>query len=253
MSDTPDDPMRSAQLNMRPVLPKRFYNAVSVLEVADGLAIALDGKTARTPARMPLVVESGLVAEALAAEWAAVGNHIDPALMPLTRLVCTSIDGVSRDPAPVAAEIVRFASSDLLCYRAEAPASLVDRQRASWDPVLTWAAERLGVAFAITHGVGHVQQAKALLDEFGLALPSKPLGLAAFHTITTLTGSAILSLALFEGRLDAPSAWAAAHVDEDWNIEYWGQDEEAAKRRAFRLSDMEAAALVLEAHRHSAK
>jgi chaperone required for assembly of F1-ATPase len=253
MSDTPDDPMRSAQLNMRPVLPKRFYKVVSVLEVMDGLAIALDGKTARTPARMPLVVENRLIAEALAAEWAAVESHIDPALMPLTRLVCTAIDGVARDPAPVAAEVVRFASSDLLCYRAEAPAALVDRQRSSWDPLLAWATERLGYAFVVTEGVGHIAQASDVLEQFGIALPSGALGLAAFHTITTLTGSAIVALALAEGRLDAPSAWAAAHVDEDWNIEYWGQDEEAAKRRAFRLSEMEAAALVLEATRPSAK
>ena len=253
MTHTPDDPMRAAQTNMRPELPKRFYRDVTVIAVEGGHAIALDGRTARTPARAPLVVARAMVAEGLAAEWRAVADRIDPALMPLTRLACSAIDGVAHARAPVAAEIARYAGTDLVCYRADRPTELARRQALAWDPVLAWAGTRLGVRLAVTTGIGHVGQPDGLATAVLAALPGEPLALAAVHTVTTLTGSALLALALAEGHLDVPSVWAAAHVDEDWNIELWGQDAEAAARRAFRFSDMDAAGLVLEASRPSSE
>ena len=241
------DPVASAQQAMRNPLPKRFYEAASVLE-RDGLFhVALDGRTARTPARRPLAVSSRPVAEALAAEWQAQETEIDPARMPLTRLVNSALDGVADQAAAVREEIVRYAGSDSLCYRAAEPEALVERQDETWNPIVAQLEGRIGGRFVMAQGVVFAQQPEPVLDAVRArvaALPV-PLVLAGVHAVMTLTGSAILALSLADRLLDGDSAWAAAHVDEDYQIEVWGHDHEAAERRTARRLEYDAAVLLL--------
>lgn len=231
---------------MRPDLPKRFYKEAGVVERPEGFAIALDGRTARTPAKAQLAVPQRSLAEAMAAEWAAQDAVIDPSTMPLTRLVNVALDAVAHSRDEVAADIVAYSKSDLLCYRAEGPADLVRRQAEAWDPVLDWAAGRFGARLEVAHGIAHVSQPEAVAQAISDMLEGEePLRLAALSLITTLTGSALLALAVAAGRLEPEAAWAAAHVDEDYQIERWGEDEEAMARRAARWRDMEAASRLL--------
>ena len=249
-----DDPVEAARRAVRPALRHRFYQAVSIAagEGRDGAeagshAIRLDGKPVRTPARRVLAAPAPELARALADEWAAQGDTIDAATMPLTRLANTIIDGVAAAQDEVAAEIRKYLTSDLLFYRAESPAPLSARQAQHWDPVLSWARQTLGADFKLGAGVVHVAQPAAALDAAGGALPHDPWRLGALHVATTLTGSALLALALMRGAITPEAAWQAAHVDEDWNMEQWGRDEIALRRRGFRFGDFNAAALVLQA------
>jgi chaperone required for assembly of F1-ATPase len=241
------DPVAAAQGAMRNALPKRFYENAAVLE-KDGLFhVALDGRTARTPARNALAVTSRPVAEALAAEWQAQAERIDPAAMPVTRLVNSALDGVADQAAAVRAEIVRYAGSDALCYRAGEPDNLVERQRAVWDPIIAATEAALGARFVLAEGIVFAEQPAPVLEAVTrrvAELPA-PLALAGAHSVMTLTGSAILTLALADGRLDEEQAWAAAHLDEDYQIAIWGQDEEAAERRTTRRREFAAAVLLL--------
>jgi chaperone required for assembly of F1-ATPase len=241
------DPVAAAQRAMRNALPSRFYETAAVLE-RDGLFhVALDGRTARTPARNSLAVASNSVAEALAAEWQAQAERIDPAKMPLTRLVNSALDGVAEQHEAVRAEIVRYAGSDALCYRAGEPEALVARQDAFWNPILRETEAALGTRFVLAQGVMHAQQPQTTLDAVAArvaAIPA-PVALAGAHNVMTLTGSTILMLALADGRRDPDAIWVAAHCDEDYQIAIWGQDEEAAERRAIRRTEFDAAALLL--------
>lgn len=228
-------------------LPKRFYKDVTVAPAADGFAILLDGKPVRTPRKLPLRVPTRALADAIAAEWAAQKERVDPASMPLSKLAITAIDGVASHMADVAAEIVKFAGSDLLCYRAEAPEALRVLQAAAWDPMLRWAEDELGVHLATAKGVMPVTQRQASLTRVAAAVaPFDAMALTSLHVLTTLTGSAILALAHAAGRISAEAAWAAAHVDEDWQVSQWGVDVEAAERRARRWAEMHAASRFLE-------
>lgn len=244
------DPVRRAQIQMKRPLPKRFYAAVSVGEDEEGkFTVLLDGKTVKTPARHALGVPTRALADLIAAEWQAQETEIDPARMPVTRLVNTALDAVSTDATAVRDDIVRFSGSDLLCYRADTPEALVARQTQAWDPVLEWAAETFGARFILVEGIMHQTQPSAAITAFAEAMArhDSALALACLHTITTLTGSALLTLAFAEGRLDTDEAWRLAHVDEDWTIEHWGEDAEASARRALRLTEMRAAASVFHA------
>src|SRR4029077_13662217 len=146
-----------------------------------------------------------------------------PVSMPVTRLVNTAIDGVAQDPQAVLEDILRFSSSDLLCYRAGGPERLVERQAQAWDPVIDWAWSSLGARFVLAEGVIHVDQPREAIAAIGIHLKMRddPLGLSAIHLMTSLTGSALLALGVEAGELDPEAAWAAAHVDEDWNVEHW--------------------------------
>jgi chaperone required for assembly of F1-ATPase len=227
-------------------LPKRFYKDVTVARAADGFAILLDGKPVRTPRKLPLRVPTRALADAIAAEWAAQKERVDPASMPLSKLAITAIDGVASHMADVAAEIVKFAGSDLICYRAEAPEALRVLQAAAWDPMLRWAEDELGVHLATARGVMPVTQRQESLARVAAAVaPFDAMALTSLHVLTTLTGSAILALAHAAGRISAEAAWAAAHVDEDWQVSQWGVDVEAAERRARRWAEMQAASRFL--------
>lgn len=254
----PDDtaarnPMEAARAAMRPQLARRFYRVVSVAAGAGGHAVLLDDRPVRTPAREALEVETAAAARLVAAEWAAQGETIDPATMPATRIVNTAIDGVAADPQAVFEDVLKFAASDLLFYRADSPRELVARQAELWDPVIDWLRDAFGANFILAEGVVHVAQPREALTVFAsrLKLHDGALRLACLHTLTTLTGSALLALAIAEGRLAAEAAWAAAHVDEDWNIAQWGEDEEAARRRVRRWTEMRAAAQLLAALSHA--
>ena len=222
---------------------KRFWQDVAV--TADG-GIALDGRPVRTPGRLPLVVPFPALAEAIADEWRAVEETIDPRAMPLTGLANAAIERIAPDAATFAGGIAAYGGSDLLCYRAE-PGPLADRQAAIWDPVLDWARERCGVDFTVTDGVMPVEQPPRTLARLREAVVAlSPWQLAPLSPIVSLTGSLLLGLAVVERAIDADTAWAAAHVDEDWQAEQWGEDELAAETRAARASDYRAAIRFLD-------
>jgi chaperone required for assembly of F1-ATPase len=244
---SPQNPIEAARRDARPPLRRRFYREASSAAAADGgFVVQLDGKPARTPAGHVLAAPAAPIAEAIAAEWQSQRDVIDPATMPLTRLANSIIDGVSDRASAVAAEVRKYLASDLVCYRAASPQKLVARQALHWDPVVAWAAETLGARFLVTDGVMHIGQADAALAAASTAIPQDAWRLGALHAATTLTGSALIALALAAGRLSAEEAWTAAHVDEDWNIEQWGEDELAMQRRAFRSAEFAAAAMVLK-------
>ena len=230
------------------LLPKRFYKDVAMAAEGSAWRLLLDGRRAITPGKRPLAVRSHEISERIAAEWAAQGSHVDPATMPVTTLVCTAIDAVAGQSEAVAAEIAKYAGSDLLCYRADGPEGLVAAQAALWDPVLAWAARDLGVAMKVADGLMPVVQPPETSARILAAIGERdPLALAALHVLTTMTGSALLSLAVDRGHLSLEEAWRAAHVDEDWQIAQWGVDAEAIKRRAYRLAEVRAADFVLKA------
>jgi chaperone required for assembly of F1-ATPase len=208
--------------------------------------VLLDGRPARTPRKRALDLPGRALAEAVAAEWAAQGERMDPVTMPLTRLVNSAIDGVRGREHEVAADIVRYAGSDLVCYRAGHPDGLVARQQAAWDPVLAWAAAELGVRLVFGEGLMPVAQPTRALEAVAATLgPLDAFRLTALHVMTTLTGSCLIALAHARGRLPLEEAWCAAHIDEDWQAEQWGIDHEAAARRAHRLVEMQAASRLL--------
>jgi chaperone required for assembly of F1-ATPase len=242
----PLDPTESARRNMRPQLRRRFYQAVSVEpQEGGGYAVLLDGRPVKTPARRTLAAPTQALAQALADEWEAQREMIDPAAMPLTRLANSIIDGVADRPDVVKAEVAKFLRSDLVCYRTGSPDGLVERQARHWDPLIAFARDALGARFVLGEGVMFVQQPEEALAAAGRAIPDEPWRLGAVSAITTLTGSALIALALAQGHLTTEDAWAAAHVDEDWNMHQWGRDEQALERRAARAAEMQAAAKVL--------
>jgi chaperone required for assembly of F1-ATPase len=240
----PVDPRELARRNMR-ALKRRFYEAVAVREEADGFAVVLDDRPIKTPARRSLAAPCRALAEAIAEEWQAHGEFIDPAGMPMTRLANTIIDGVAAASDDVAAEIVKYLGSDLVCYRATTPQGLVARQAQHWDPVLAWAKAALGAEFTTVTGITFHHQPDEAVARAAAAIPHDPWRLGAVNAVTTLTGSALIALKLAAGDLDVDAAWTAAHVDEDWNMEFWGRDELGMQRRAYRFTEMTAAARVL--------
>lgn len=244
---SPLDPQEAVRQSTRSPHRSRFYTAVGVAETADGFSILLDGKPIRTPSRRHLVAPSRQLADMMAAEWDAQKDSINPMTMPVTRLANSVIDAVVERVGDVADDVGKYFETDLLFYRAGHPAELVALEAQSWDPVVFWAAETLGAHFILAEGIIHVRQPEPALAAARAALPSEPWMIAAMHMVTTLTGSALLAVALLCGRLDADQVWSAAHVDEDWNIGQWGVDEEVAARRAARLVDFKSAAAVIAA------
>ena len=245
----PIDPVAMARRDMQKNLPRRFYKTATVAERDGAFAILLDGRPAKTPARHPLALPTRAAAEALAGEWNAQGELIDPALMPLTRIVNSALDGVGGQIDAVVAEIAKYGGSDLVCYRAADPEALVRAQAAAWDPLLVFAREGLGARLICAEGVIFVEQPApalaALRDAVAAVARSgagSPIALAALHVMTTLTGSLVIALAVVHGEIAVADAWRAAHVDEDFQMQVWGADEEALRRRERRWVDMEAAA-----------
>jgi chaperone required for assembly of F1-ATPase len=240
------DPEEAVRRTTRGPQRKRFYAQAGVSETEGGFGIVLDGKPVRTPSGGPLLAPTREIADGMAAEWNAQVEMINPLTMPLTRFANSVGEGVIGRVDAVTEDIAKYLGSDLLFYRAAHPEALVAREAALWDPVLFWAANTLGAHFILAEGVVHVRQPDSAISAGRAALPRDPWSVAALHVVTTLTGSALLALALAHGLLDPDQVWAAAHVDEDWNSEKWGIDEEVAMRRAARLVDFRAAAAVLK-------
>jgi chaperone required for assembly of F1-ATPase len=245
--DEPLDPIAAARRGMRPQLRRRFYQRAEVEDAENEFCLLLDGRPVKTPARRTLAAPARALAQQLAAEWDAQHDVVDPAKMPLTRLANSIIDGVIDAPSAVALEVERYLACDLVFYRAGGPAGLVMLQAKAWDPVLAWAREAIDARFLLAEGIVFVTQPAQALAAASFAIPKHPWRLGAVHTITTLTGSALIAIALAHGALSVEAAWAAAHVDEDWNMQFWGRDELALEHRAARFSEMRAAAAVLEA------
>src|SRR5258708_3316977 len=243
---SPLDPEEAVRRTTRGPRRKRFYAKAGVVEAADGFAITLDDKPIRTPSGRSVVAPTREIADAIAAEWDAQKEFIDPPTMPLTRFANSVVDAVVDRVAAVADDVAKYFGSDLLFYRAGHPEALVAREAKHWDPPLFWAADALGAHFILAEGIVHVRQPDSAIAAARAALPTNAWSIAALHVVTTLTGSALLALALMRGVIDQDQAWAAAHVDEDWNIEQWGRDEEVAARRAARRVDFRAAAAVLK-------
>lgn len=217
---------------------KRFWKQVTV---EPGNGIELDGKPVRTPGRAALAVSTRALAEAIAEEWRAVGETIDPRAMPLTGLANAAIDRVATDPAAFAAGLAAYGESDLLYYRAEDPPELIARQLAAWDPLLDWARGRYDVHFEPVAGVMHRAQPDATIARLGEAVAAlDPFRLAGLSPVVTIGGSLVGALALLEGAADADTLWRAAHVDEDWQAEQWGEDALAAQARQSRRADFAA-------------
>jgi chaperone required for assembly of F1-ATPase len=248
MPEEARDPIRAAQANMRAPTVRRFYKQVEVAPAeGGGFALRLDGRAARTPGKRALVAPTRAIAELIAVEWTGQGETIDPASMPATRLANTAIDGVADTPVETRAEVARYAGADLVCYRAAAPDALAERQAAAFDPVLAWAEAALGARFALSASLTHVAQPQTALDALRAAVDAfaDPFALAGLHVMTSLTGSALIALMVARGALSPEAAWRAAHVDEDFQIAKWGEDDEAKRRRAARWADFDAAAKVV--------
>jgi chaperone required for assembly of F1-ATPase len=244
----PLDPMVSARQGARASLRKRFYKHASVADTAGegGFAVLLDGKPVKTPVRRALAAPVRPLAELIAREWEAQETVIEPARMPLTRLANAVIDAVADHAGAVTDEVTKYLGSDLLCYRADSPPGLVARQTQHWDPVIDWARDKLGARFVLVEGIVYAAQPDDTIAAARAAIPQDLWRLGAVASITTLTGSALLALALAHSAIEPAAAWAAAHVDEDWQMEYWGRDDQALERRANRLADFEAAVSVLK-------
>ncbi len=216
---------------------KRFWKTVAIV---DGV-IELDGRPVRTPARAPLLLPTPQLAEAVAEEWRSVGEELDPRAMPLTGLANAAIDQIAPNPAPFAADLARYGESDLLCYRAELPAPLVERQAAQWDPLLDWARTRYDVHFETTAGIMHRAQPPATIARLQeVVTVLDPFQLAALSPLVTISGSLVAALALLEGAADRDTVWRAAQLDEDWQAEQWGEDDLAIRARDVRRADFDA-------------
>jgi chaperone required for assembly of F1-ATPase len=228
--------------------PARFYKEVTTAEEEnEGWRILLDGRPVKTPMRNDLLVPTDALAEAIADEWRAQDRRIDPNTMPLTKLANTALDAVAPNATEVAENVLSFAGRDLICYRAEGPERLIERQRASWDPLIEWAEDYYGARLKVTEGVMPIEQPADSLAALRTAcLCHEPFSLTALHVITSITGSAVLALAHISGRMSLDESWAAAHVDEDFQIEEWGSDEEAAERRKSRYGELRSASRFYE-------
>ncbi len=244
---SPLDPQEAVRRAMRTPRRKRFYASAGVAEADGGFAVTLDGKPIRTPSGRIVTVPVRNIADRMAAEWEAQRDIIDPLSMPLTRFANSVVEAVVDRAELVRDDVAKYLQSDLLFYRAGHPEALVAREAAHWDPVLFWAADEFGAHFILAEGIVHVRQPEQAVEAARAALPSDPWSIAALHVVTTLTGSALLALALFHRVRDPNSVWAAAHVDEDWNADTWGVDEEVAARRAARLIDFRAVVAILQA------
>ncbi len=211
-------------------MSKRFYKTVSVEPRDDAFVVMLDSHELKTPAKKPMHLPREALAKLVAAEWQAQTEEIDSLAMPVMRLVSTALDRVSEVPQETAAAYADYAMSDLLCYRAEHPEKLVQRQADSWDPLLGWAKTRFGISFNVTSGILPIDQPEENRARFMAAAGDNVFRLTGLAHLAALLGSAILAIALDEGRISAVQAYELAFLDDLAQMEDWGVDEEAQDR-----------------------
>jgi len=227
---------------------KRFYKRAEAVAAADSHGVALDGKGIRTPAKAELLVPTRGLAAAIAAEWNAQGERLDPNSMPQMQLACTAIDGVAGDTKRVVDALVAYAETDLLCYRADGPETLVKRQTAAWHLLVQWAQGRYGVQFAVTSGIVPVDQPPETLDRLRAVVAAlDPFRLTGLQALTGNLGSLVLALAVLEAHITAAEAFALSQLDEEHQAEQWGADEEAEARRDSILADVRSGEVFLRA------
>lgn len=223
-----------------------YWQTAAHVPAAGGHVLTVDGRPVQTPARAPLTVPSRALAEALVAEWHAQGEALDPAAMPLTRAANSAIDRVTPERLAVASMVAEYGGSDLLCYRADAPDELVARQQAAWDPWLAWSAADLGAPLIPVAGIMHQPQPEASLRALSTFVAElDPFHLTALHDLVVLSGSLVLGLAVLRGAAEAEAVWPLSRIDEAWQIEQWGWDQEAAETAARReTAFLDAARLI---------
>ena len=220
---------------------KRFWERAHVEKVEGGYTVTLDKRPLKTPMKRPLIVPSKALAAEIAAEWQAVEGKVDHATMPYTQFAHAGLDQAIDEQKEIAAKTALYGETDLLCYRAEAPQELTMRQAAAWDPLLAWSADKLGAPLLVTKGIVHVAQPEASLKALASHVqPFERFHLKALYDWVTISGSLVLGLAVAKGRLTAAEAWALSRIDENWQEEQWGVDDEAkaladSKRDTFLL------------------
>ena len=218
---------------------KRFWDKAGVEEIDDGFAVLLDGRSVRTPAKAVLKVPTRALADAIAAEWDAQDGEVDPTSMPVTRGANAAIDKIGANRKAVVEMLAEYGDSDLVCYRADGPKELVRRQSELWDPIVDWVGSKFGVRLAIAEGVMHVPQSPETLSALSAEMEDmSDFALAGFHDLVAISGSLVLALAVHHGQITPESAWDLSRVDESWQVEQWGEDDEATaaesvKRDAF--------------------
>ena len=216
-------------------LRKRFWTKVDIVEESSGFSLRLDNKPLKTPAKAALIVPTRALADWIAAEWQAQTDRINPATMPATRAANAAIDKVQTQFDEVAGLLTAYGETDLLCYRAPAPVELIARQAAAWDPLLQWSKARFGIDWALTTGVMPARQSADTLAILAAHVAGfTPFQLTAFHDLVAMSGSLVIALAATDGHAAPETLWSASRIDEDWQIEQWGEDDEAtalAERR----------------------
>jgi chaperone required for assembly of F1-ATPase len=225
---------------------KRFYRDASIAKREGGHAVLLDGKPVKTPGGNALVLPTEKLAWAIAAEWRGQGDDIVATTMPLLRLANTVIDGIAVNREGVIGAILRFGENDLLCYRAHQPPELVARQKAGWDPLLDWVAQKHGARMAMAEGLSHVDQPPEALAALHRALNEfDAFTLGGLHVIASITGSTVLTLAVADGFISGARAFELSRIDETYQAEKWGEDAEAAKRTAALAHELNRAAELI--------
>lgn len=225
---------------------KRFWTETCAVEQGDGFSVELDGRAIKTPGKQPLIVPTRALVDMIVAEWDGQGEKIDPSTMPATRASNSAIDTVSVHFETVVDQLTEYAGSDLLCYRADNPVELIAKQAAAWDPVLEWFANSFGTPLAVTTGIIPIAQDAACLASVRARLSKlTPFELAGMHDLITISGSAVIALAVEANQLGVSEGWAASRVDEDWQIQLWGEDDEAKATAALKKADFEFAKRML--------
>jgi chaperone required for assembly of F1-ATPase len=229
---------------------KRFYKDVSIAPAEGGFAVLLDGKPVKTPSRKPLLLPTEKLATAVAEEWRVQGDTVVATSMPLLRLSNTVIDGVTANRADVISAILRFGENDLLCYRTHQPPDLAQRQRDGWDPLLDWVRLRFSARMMLADGLTHVDQSPDALAALREALEGyDAFTLAGVHVIGSITGSLVLALAVAEGYIPGAYAFEISRIDETYQAEKWGADDEAVKRAAALAHELDKAVELIAAVR----
>lgn len=217
---------------------KRFWKATQVEPAAGGYRVLLDGRAVKTPGKRELVVPTQAMAQAIAGEWDEQSEFVKPETMPCTRSANAAIDKVTDQFDEVATLLAAYGDSDLLCYRAASPESLVERQSKSWDPLLEWVATELGAPLETRTGVMHSPQGADTLSRFdSLVRAMSVFELTGFHDLVGLSGSLVLALAVVHGRLSPEQAWTLSRLDEIWQAELWGSDEEAEEQNKLKMKE----------------
>ncbi|AQX28154.1 MULTISPECIES: ATP12 family chaperone protein [unclassified Bartonella] len=239
--------LRHSQKLLCQSLPKRFYEKVDVICKEENFSILLDGHPLKTPAKRDFFIPVKKLAVLVAQEFTMQKEVIDPAKMPITRLVNTVIDGIIDNMQIIFEDLLRFVACDMIFYRAQTPKELVERQSEKWNFLLDWAEEKLGARFNLAEGLMHIEQPPESIQAVSnyLRKIESPYVLAAFYSMTTLTGSALITFAVAEKKISPDDAWTIAHLDEDWTMEHWGKDEETVTRRAHKKVEFDAAATVI--------